>query len=266
MEMNSFKEYYLLEKTFNINQDVDYIYNKCFKQIIKDLNSGKCRYTYIVHEMMITSAELPSTLSQKAHKLNPIYINTGSFSDGSYYMPLRSKMQISLNSSAIHHLKTWNGNVKQASEVLSDYYRPIFTEDVSGGTVQSSIYHELSHWLDDTLHNNFISKNMSELQKIKDPTAKQKFEKKIFKLKKNTANIASSKMEINAVIHGIKAAKKKYKNVWDSISLKQLLAYVPTVQASFTHITNVNERKKWLHELLRRMARENLLGKNMTSW
>ena len=102
----------LLEKTFNINKDVNMIYNlsgfKFFVKFFNNVLKGKTVKLPDNLERIIkkkkdfvfetfTSDQLKDKDSKKAHEINPVVIVTGIFENGPFYSPINSYIQISLN-------------------------------------------------------------------------------------------------------------------------------------------------------------------------
>lgn len=247
--MKSFKQYCLLEKTFNINQDVDYIYNLVFKKYFNNLKQGKILdfplYT-------LQSTDLPSVQAQKASKTNPVTIKCGIFDDGSFYQPNMSTIQMSINRYAINWFIRNNGNIISAMEQLPENLRKNFLADITGEGIKLTISHELGHWLDDSLHHKHLT---TMLAKNVDKR------KKVYATNPSAVNL--TKYEINSQIQSIKQAKRKYSKIWDTLTMNDLFHIVPSVNYVYTDINNILDRTQWLRDLRQRMYREQLLGKKM---
>ena len=190
--MKTFKEY-LLEKTFSLQKDIDRIYNKYFKQNIKDILSGKLKYDIndnrdITFGQFYTS-ELVSKDAKRGHELNPVRIRVGIFSDGNYYQPEKDYIQLSLHKEATYFYMKVEGDEEQLKPVLKNKYN-VFMNEFSPLKVKGTISHELAHWLNDTLHNRNISNSKDKIQKLQ------------------IANkIDSSFIELDSQVHALKEKK-----------------------------------------------------------
>lgn len=119
-KIKNFSEYHrigesqiLLEKTFNIDSDVDYVFeNGGFVNFLKEFNGGERPYVdelnsiqtirHIVFDV-IPSSKLQTEDCIDAHRRNPIDIYTGISILGSHYSPTTKSVFISLNDSALRN-------------------------------------------------------------------------------------------------------------------------------------------------------------------
>jgi hypothetical protein len=286
-------EQYLTEKTFNINKDVEYIYNRCFKGLVdeihkqtgKDVNfdsdaimrlvNGKYDWFFrrvqkneiwIEYEQLL-SEDLPSKSAKEASKVNPTVIFCGVFKKGNYYVPQESAKQttkgidrsiisLSLNPSALHFALT--GGIKepaaQAMEVSGQMKS--FRQEFKPQRIKATIAHELSHWMNDTFHNYHIT-NMLKL-------ARELSDLEINKLGKKDVNMTH--FEIDAQIHGIKQLKRSISKIWNELEIKDVLFRYNSLRHMGTVIYKGHGKEIgdiWQKLLIKRMSREKLLGKNM---
>jgi len=75
-------------------------------------------------------------------------------------------------------------------------------------------------------------------------------------------------MEINAQIHALRDLKQRIGNSkWNKINIFQAIYRIPTLNALYRYLKSLedNSEKKWLHNILKRLAREKILGKNMNT-
>ena len=219
---------YLTEKTFNISKDVKYVYEKGFKPLVdslKDINQLsmklfktdknkdffiKVRENKNVPFNRIMGNELPSKEAQAASKLNPVEIYTGAFDSGNFYRSKEvrgilddsklSLIQLSINKQALVIALRKEIYMLPVDQVKS------FLQEFVPARIKATIAHELSHWLNDTMHNFHITnllKTAHELNNIE-----------VLKLHKKDVNMTH--FEIDAQIHGIKQLKMANKKKWDS--------------------------------------------------
>jgi hypothetical protein len=254
----------LLEKTFDIDADVDYIFEKSkLGEFIDDVLAGKKPYENELYSLYfkdvvlseISSSELSTDESIRAHEINPIKIFLGVSSLASYYKPLEHKIFISLNPNALFVMYQEGGY-----EELSDHDKEIIKYDLTHERVQTTIAHELSHWISDTLYNKHIEriiKRANELSNIEIMNLKQK-------------NVNMTYFEIDAQIHGIKSLKRKFSNEeWDNLTLRDLMFRYPSLITIYKVLKSKYDMDVvllWQKNLVKRMYRENLLGKNMKSF
>lgn len=274
------KRYLLLEKTFNISKDVDYIYKRCFASMMKEIKKhsdfsedditkllngkhGKFFRDVLSYSDStldtIDSSELPSKQAQEAHWANHANIRCGVFADANYYKPLKPgycMIQISINPTAfalaLNGKETIEKNVPP--NLLSQFYN-----DLEPARIKVSISHEISHWLNDTFHNFHISKLLKIAKELSKP--------EMVKLHKKDVNMTH--FEIDAQIHGIKQLKKSHRKDWDNMNLKDVFHLYTSLNYMAKQILG-NYGKDvfnvWQKLLMKRMAREKLLGKNMRSF
>jgi len=262
----------LLEKTFNINKDVNMIYNlsgfKFFVKFFNNVLKGKTvklpdnleriikKKKDLVFETF-TSDQLKDKDSKKAHEINPVVIVTGIFENGPFYSPINSYIQISLNYAVLKILadiKIINKTNLQYILPVSDY--ELFLNEITEHKLKATIAHELSHWISDSLYNSQIKKTINLAIKL------DKHIKEVLRVE----DVNMSYFEIDAQIHGIKQIKRKKNKYWDTYTLTDLFFMYPPLRATTTALYNKYSKEVldiWLKNLITRMNRENLLGKNM---
>ena len=248
--MIRFKQY-LLEKTFRLGKDVDYIYDTFFKGFVKAINSGHWDGS-IPNKIHINSQELSSNDAKKAHAINPITIHRA-FGHGNAYQPIKHIITLDVNSNALDVFSNYgvNGNLEKAKNLVGNRGE-LWLDDISEKRIKGTIYHELSHWLDDTFHNNHLLRMVKKAHE--DSSA----------VNQGGKTSTSSKYEINAQIHAIKEMKRHFKkSEWDAMTWDDLVAKSAALDTMSNLNKEANDYKHWRKELLKRMAREKLLGKNM---
>jgi hypothetical protein len=255
---------FLLEKTYDINKDVDYIYNKIFKPIVDKIKNDS--YNVKVKEIpnfnfggivfkKISSADLQSSECKKAHLLNPVTIYLGSFELGSLYTGKEGLILVSVSYQAFLALETMS--YKELIEMEHKNIGNKIKLDLNASTIKSSIAHELSHWLNDSLHNEFLTK----LIRI----ATENDNHDILKLKNLDVNLTY--FELDAQIHNIKQLKRDNLKIWDTITLYKLISLSPSLTKIYDDIRKLYGdaiMRIWQTNLIKRMDREKLLGKKMT--
>jgi len=294
------KEGLLLEKTFSISKDVKYIYDKCFKGVIDDIHiqagskinskalhfssaaivrirEGKYNWFWkralsggYVNDAsieQILSETLPSKQSKEASKVNPAVIACGIFKGGNYYVPKgelvargqkapgggpmdRSYISLSLNGSALQAALT-----NSIDQIPMQQLKSLYNE-FNANRIKATISHEISHWLNDTFHNHHIEKTLSIARELNKP--------EVMKLHKKDVNMTH--FEIDAQIHGIKQLKMGHKKNWDTLELKDVFFEYNSLRYMGGQIYLHYGKEVgdiWQKLIVKRMAREKLLGKNM---
>lgn len=249
---------YLNERTFDIDQDVDLLYKKGFKKIIDKINKGDFDYLIDLAERKkwnnkksldlytTTSKELRSEECVKAHNITPIKIYCGIYKHGSLYNMANDTVYCSLHPQAFEFLlqsRDWTDVMDEIPASQFDRFRSEFTESA----MKATIYHELSHWLNDTLHN----KNVRQYKKKRLKTGETRAENLSF-------------VELDAQIHAIKQLKRDIKS-WDRMTWKELIIQKPSFLVVFTQAVREgkDEYNDFMKKLVKRLNRENLLGKNL---
>jgi hypothetical protein len=122
----------------------------------------------------------------------------------------------------------------------------------------------------DFIYNKFFKKYVERFEKHNilpdidenDPYKIDKIDKVLSqgKLHKNMAFY-----EVDAQIHAIKQLKRTFKKEWDNLTLLDLFYKIPSLRniAKSLYFLGKDVYKIWMKDLVKRMNRENLLGKFM---
>ena len=248
---------YLTEKTYNIGADVDLVYNKIVKPSLSLYHKGKYKefskkYAEGVVGYM-TSGDLKSKQAKQAHKMNPMNIYFARNNKGNYYDPPNRTIHFSLNIDVINILDDGDFEEDRVKLMVGDAYDR-FMNELSEGAIKGTIYHELSHWLNDTLHNRNITK---VLRQVSD-TGKREL------MKRGHSSVDQTFMEIDAQVHALKQLKRTYSKIWDTLTWEDILKYKPSFTAVFGDIQfDKKEYEQYRRNILKRMNREKLLTKNL---
>ena len=247
---------FINEATFNISKDVEYIFNKGFKKIFDNIN--KELPIHPKTSMVIESSELQSEDCKTANLINPVDIYCGIYQDGSYYTPLTRKIQLSVNFNAIL-IYNFSKGAENAVNQMSKKDQQSLLNEFTGDKIKGTIAHELSHWLDDTIHNFHITQMVTaavEMEKYHSSSLARKI------MLQGKKYIGVTFYEIEAQIHDIKEMKRINSRIWDKISFDEMV----NMNGSLTNIQgNLSPKDKveWKRYLLKRMARAGLIGKMM---
>lgn len=257
----TFKEM-LLEKTYNINKDVDILYKKAkFDKLVKAINSGNkdaaenflkstTRIGADYFFVQTDSSIFKSKALMKAHEISPIKsINCGLLVNGSFYDFRDSRLNISMNTNAFNMLRNnyYDFDVIQKQlRTQIKRFRSEFTE----ANIKGTIYHELVHWLDDVHNDRLLSVTKGSATAVKG--------------KHNDIN--HSEIEVNSQIHKIKQLKRTAGAEYQTFALIDLLSRLPSLTNNFKNFRNEREYIKFMKSFIKRLDREKLLPKNMKNY
>ena len=255
------KEDLLLEKTFNIKKDVQLVYDKLFKSFIAELKKGEYPPDEIIQGSMkgmgytrdsMSSSELTTKSARAAHAIKPIKINVGVFPTPSY-SPIANTISLTFNPIVLNILRQGTQGTLPSNEIKR------FNNETSPNRIKATIAHELSHWMNDVLHNSHIEKIVDMAAEFQDAS--------ILKLGKEDVNMTH--FEIDAQIHGIKTLKQQYTTAqWNKMTLGDMMDLYSPIYGTWQATTQYGKEVVgiWKKLLLKRMAREKILGKNMRTF
>lgn len=248
--MLTYKQFLLLEKTYEVDKDVDYLFDKAdLHQILYLINEGDAATLHKIlpfknDEVLLwsgDSSELKSQDSVSAHNLNPVKIYIGIFKNGSYYSPEKSVIQLSVNNQAFNHFILLNGDWEKINKSL-EHQAERFKNEFSASNVKGTFQHELTHWIDDTLHNKFIHKKLLD---------------KNIKGRHNSVN--HSFFEINAQIHKIKQLKRDLGEKYNELDWFGLMKKLTSLITNFQRFRNDKEYNELMRKVVLRLQREGLM-------
>jgi len=263
-------DYKLQERLYNLQKDVDFIYDHAFKEFVDDFYRGELKPLEYYGKKLnsdfkfvtFSTKELTTKECKEADSKLSIPIYCGVFEDGnllSTYHGDSSKtyLQLSLNFELIDILYSFNiKNVSEMKNVILDKELKRAKNELDSGRIKASIAHELSHWIDGAnydIFNKITAKGKNEIDRSD-----------LLKLKNK--DVTMTYFEIQGQIHGISQIKNKYQKDWNDFTLKDLFIFYTPLYG----ITQTLHKKYgtdivliWLKNLIKRMAREGLLGVNM---
>jgi hypothetical protein len=237
----------LIEKVYQVSDDVDLIYDLYFRDDIIKVNKGI--YNNIFKSGVSDSSIFKSEILKDAHTKNKanIYINNERVSNG--YDFINKNIFFSVNHNAFNIVKDYP-NIETA--VNKTGYNQLYNE-FSEKKIKSSIRHELTHYLDDTFTNLFkkrkIFKTVDDWKKYKE---------------KNYEYF--DKFEVNSVIGNIVELKRHISDdKWNNITFEDMLSLIPQLNVIKTTMKKIDFYKysKWKKDIIIRMNREGLLGDKM---
>ena len=247
---NILTESLITEAIFNIDDDVDMIYDTFFKEDLEQLLTTRKLSNGMFYPTITDTRILSNPLCVEANEKNPSRIFINAKDKANTYNPNTRVISITVSIAAIDFIKENNNNLDEALDNLDDQYVRQFKSDLSEEKIKGSIYHEFSHWLDDTFHNRKVKR------------AVDKFIAKGKKVGKNNMPIDADKLEIQAQIHNIHQLKRKYGDIWDELTFDEMMDKSITIKVVYKMLP-LKYRDRWVRDLKTRMYREGLLGKKM---
>lgn len=212
--------------------------DKSIKDLMSQLSKTLLRNSGPID--IIDSSKLTSPHCRKAHAINPIKIYV--YSNGGYvYLPSKNAIRIGFSNQSLEALSFSDELSVDLQRQLKSEFTPL--------RIQSTIVHELTHWIDDSLNNLHMSKVSKN-----NPSTFSDY------LKSNNPDINLGHIEINAVVNQIAQIKKQVgKSKWNVMTWKDLIDLHP----SLNNLNNSTHSKEWRKRVFQRLARENLIGNNM---
>lgn len=269
------------EAIFDLDDDVDYIFEKSgLREFFENFDKGLKPYEKEIYFRentligFIDSNELKSEKAVAANSVNPIKIYCGFFPTSSNYNPFSKEIFITLNTEAFSMF--YQDEVDQ----IHPMFRKTFYAQFKPTKIKSTIYHELSHWVRDSLHGKHIEKILSKVKKF----SQKGFDNtKVNKIKSlGLPDVHMTNLEIDALVHNVKQYKRDIpKEEWDSMSFKDLIEEIPILIGIYNKIIkkwrnyrdnaiikgdkNIKDewQKDWIKLIVKRLDKEGLLGKNM---
>lgn len=208
----------------------------------------------------ISSKELKSSTAKAANDINPISIKVYLFAPkGSRYLMKDSgaTIEVGLPNEFMDFLNQSNLQFSSNASMYLQYMKNSIT-DVR---VKSTIRHELTHWLDDSLHNMHLTKNAKAFNAlIKTGPAKDVQDFYTKAVAHGEKDIYLAPLEITAAVNQIAEVKRRIgEKRYNNLTWADLMEMVPS-------LGNLNARlgAEWRKRMFTRLARENLVGTNLT--
>jgi hypothetical protein len=210
------------------------------------------RYPQVAPLDILTSADLKSDLAKKAHALNPVTIYIFLYGEGNFYNPQRKIIYLSLDMNICN-------SMQHALDTVPVGQLEMLRNEVSDVRIKSTIRHELSHWLDDTLHNFYMTKTFDKATNIKDAGGDYKgFVNK--SLYKNLGDPYLAPVEITAMANQVAELKRRMSpSKYDKLTWVDLITLIPSL-----HFCDTRLGAEFRKRMISRLAREGLVGSNLT--
>ncbi|KFZ27292.1 MAG: hypothetical protein KQ78_00462 [Candidatus Izimaplasma bacterium HR2] len=255
------QQYLLTEKTFNIGVDVDLVFNTLVKSSLTLFKKKKYKEfeKALTDDKIINSSILKTKQAKKAHELNPVTIVFSIDGMGNYYKPSIGIIHFSYNEQVLKIFKQNNYEPDRIKNVVGKSSFERFSNEMSDSALKGTIYHELSHWLNDTFHNKNISKMLSRSQYVSAAEAE-----KI--TKQGHEDVGMTWYEIDAQIHALKQMKRDMKSNYNYLGWDDIMKLKPSFVTVFQKAALSNEYDNYMKNLTKRMHRENLLTKKLSKY
>lgn len=247
----------LMEATFDLDKQVDFIYDRYFAEYVEELRNSSGNMLAKGVEMIDTTDLPRSDKIDEANKLNPCRIVIHNLRKGNVYVPDQQTISITVSPPAVNLILDM-GYEGALRAITTQEQKRQFKTELTEGRVKGSIYHELAHWLDDTLHNRHIKKRIDRAQELGGHAGNKHF-------KQNNPDVNMTDFERQSQIHNIKQLKRSNEDLWDSLSFDEMIEMnVALGNVARTLKDHGREHyEKWRRQLLQRMAREDLVGASM---
>jgi hypothetical protein len=238
----------LNEKLTNVQVDVDYIFNKYFKESYEVVERTRSLDNFEIPQRHFFSGLLKSELAVKANEVNPCVIQVGG--DGfNSYSPKEKKIRLTYSNNAVRFIRGYDNNIDKAASELEAEQAKSLLREFSPESIKASIHHELVHWIDDSLNNNHIRKH---IEKAKETNT-------------TSSDANGHTLEIQGQIHNIVQLNNKFKDEWDNMSFNEMIQLSPALNTIMKSFSSNKLKKQWVRNIKTRMYREGLLGKNMVN-
>jgi hypothetical protein len=256
MALLSFRQF-LVEKIIPVQKtDIDLMYQpldhivKQAQQVfsIKDLGEKReavLNFASLLHKNqkwldIFPSSKLQSKAAKLANEINPVRIEIWTHIPNNNYNPQKKVIQIGISENAVLGLFQYR--------YFSTSVRAQLETEFSKEKIKSTIRHELTHWLDDSLNN----LHMSKIAQIGDPEKFIKF------LKSGQQDISLGHIEVNAVVSQIAEIKRMLgRKKYERLSWDELMSLHPSLK-----MLNTKMGAPWRRKIASRMSREGLLDSN----
>lgn len=200
------------------------------------------------------SSELKSENAKIANSIIPVDIHVWLTFRSNQYTPGDKKIHICLPENVLDTML--NG-----VHLVPRHLLPSLRAEVSDLKHKASIRHELTHWMDDAMHNLHLSKSIETTMALisagKSRAAQQAYKR--MTLGKHD-DIYMTHIEVTPMVNQIAEYKRRVsKKQWDSMTWKDLMVALPSLGG-----LNYKHGEPWRRIMFDRLAREGLIGKSFT--
>lgn len=228
--------------------------NLAQRRIKNELNEVRKKYQPVFGPLKtIDSSKLKSENAKKAHSINPVKIHiylVGPPSMSNSYNVQTKEINICLPYSVAEAMMDRIDTVPQ-------YQLPMLQNEVSMLKHKTTIRHELTHWMDDSLHSLYLTKALfraHDLVKVNKNAAVKYYNDAV---KHGFDDIYMSPIEITPMVNQIAELKRRIGDKkYDTLTWMQVMTMLPSLE-----MLNRKHGAEWRKIMFTRLARENLIGK-----
>lgn len=201
----------------------------------------------------IDTSKLKSETAKAAHKINPIKIHVwlvGPPNMPNHYSVDYKEINICLQRGIADAMT-------QHLAMIPKHQLEMLSNETSDLKYKTTIRHELTHWIDDSLHNMYLTKALlrtDDLQRYVSPEAAHKYYDKV--VKHGQEDIYLAPIEVTAMVNQIAELKRRIgEKKFNNITWSQVITYLPSLAS-----LNTKFGEKYRKVMFTRLARENLIG------
>jgi hypothetical protein len=200
-----------------------------------------------------SSADLVSDDAQRAHAVNPVEILVGMTKHGSFYMPKERTISISLNAEAVsvmrmHGYATDARSIAAMERMVGAGKVAQFWNEFSAASLRGTIAHELSHWMDDSLHGRHIARKSLRAMERGTPVDPR------------YAQMSQSPIELNAQVHAVRDMRDKLGDAFEDLTWRDLLVRKPSLAFNLVRVGSEAAYQDVMRRFVQRLHREGLLA------
>jgi hypothetical protein len=201
------------------------------------------------------SHDLQSEDAMRAHATNPVRILVGVTKGGSFYMPEKKIISISLN---VHVMRIFeqfgyraDADTIKTIDSMVGAQGEQFWKELSVESIRGTIAHELSHWMDDSLHHGHLRSRLA-IAKERSGVVDTKFH-----------SVGQEPFELNAQIHAVRDIQTQMGDAFDRLTWRDLLTQKTSLAANLVHVGSEAEYTDVMRRFVKRLNREGLLGSGL---
>lgn len=274
----------LFEATFDLIDDIDFLFEKFFKSHIEEIKNGMFDDVIISQDELIfdkiSSDKLISKVCNKAHKVKPVNIYCGLFLSPRY-SSIENAIYLSPDLSLLSYIPTikklgTDGSIGDAVSTalflnshligvpkIEEIIKSHFERSLDKNTFMFMIAHELSHWIKDTLDDLRLTRICNN--------AKKAYDSGKLPLSLHIANMGEidpylTYYEVDAVVQEIyELYKITDKVLWDEVDydfLSREISSMFFIGSDFMKISE-NVFLRWLLKVYMIMIEKGIAGKEI---
>lgn len=248
----------LNEKYFDINREVDWVYTRFYKKFINKFEKEGVVDTSLLPSKTLNGNDLIEYSKNQDVKdaddaVSLFTISFGIDKDNAYIPHSRQPVGDITFGIPRQVLDLMNNSANRLG--MANQQRTFLENELTAERLKGTIHHELSHWMSDALRNRNIKQRLDKAQQTSSPL------KAMNKGKDRTHQFLTD-YELDAQLHAIVQYRRKNKAKWDKLSFNDAMNLMP-FYFPITSRLSTRELAEWKRYMLKRLAREGILGKRM---